>query len=180
MKDNLDNIFKNLENHFDLEEPDIGHFNRFETKLNKSTKNTRHKIFKVIASISVAASILLLIGVWLGSNYNNKGMELAGISTEMQETQNYFINTIHKELETIEKERSTDTNKIINDGLHQLTKLEKQYTALTLELKESTEDKRIIYAMISNFQRRIEVLQSLLEQIENVKQLKSNKNEEYV
>ena len=180
MKDNLDNIFKNLENQFDIEDPSIGHFNKFEAKLNKPVINTRRKLFKMIATISVAASILLLVGVWLGSNYNNKGMELAGISTEMKETQNYFINTIHKELETIEKERSTDTNKVINDGLLQLTKLEKQYAELTLELKESTEDKRIIYAMISNFQQRIEVLQSLLLQIENVKQLKNNNNEEYV
>lgn len=180
MKNNLDNMFKNLENQFDIEEPSIGHFNRFEAKLNKGTNSKRKKILKMIASISVAASILLLVGVWLGSNYSNKGMELAGISTEMEETQNYFINTIHKELKSIEKERNDDTNKIIDDGLHQLTKLEKQYVALTLELKESTEDKRIIYAMISNFQQRIDVLQSLLIQIENIKQLKSINNEEYV
>ncbi|MFD1294346.1 hypothetical protein ACFQ5N_10910 [Lutibacter holmesii] len=180
MKDNLDHIFKSLEHQFDVEEPEIGHFNRFEEKLNTPAINTRKKLFKMIASISVAASILLLVGIWLGSNYNNKGMELAGISTEMQETQVYFINTIHKELETIEKERSTETNEIINDGLFQLSKLEKQYTVLTLELKESTEDKRIIYAMISNFQQRIEVLQSILLQIERIKQLKSNKNEAYV
>ena len=180
MKNNLDNMFKNLENQFDIEEPSIGHFNRFEAKLNKHTNSKRKKLIKMIASISIAASILLLVGVWLGSNYSNKGMELAGISNEMQETQSYFINTIHKELKTIEKERSTDTNKIIDDGLHQLKKLEQQYVTLTLELKESTEDKRIIYAMISNFQQRIDVLQSLLIQIENVKHLKSINNEEYV
>ena len=36
MKDNLDNIFKNLEGEFDIEEPTIGHFNRFEAKLNQT------------------------------------------------------------------------------------------------------------------------------------------------
>ena len=34
MKDNLEHKFKELENQFDLEEPTIGHFNRFESKLN--------------------------------------------------------------------------------------------------------------------------------------------------
>ena len=107
-------------------------------------------------------------------------MELAGISTEMQETQSYFVNTIHKELQTIEKEKNNSNKKIINDGLKQLDKLEIQYQVLTLELKESTEDKRIIYAMISNFQQRIDLLQSILFQIENVKQLKRENNEKYV
>ena len=63
---------------------------------------------------------------------------------------------------------------------NQLHKLETQYIALTLELKESTEDKRIIYAMISNFQQRIELLQRLLAQIEDVKQLKKQQNENYI
>lgn len=180
MKDNLEHTIKNLAGQFDIEEPTIGHFDRFEAKLNKPSAKSRTKVFKWMASITVAASVLLFVGVWLGANYSDKGMELAGISTEMEETQSYFVNTINKELQTIEGERSDDTNKIIDDGLLQLQKLEKQYHALTLELKESTEDKRIIYAMISNFQQRIDVLQSLLIQIENVKQLKNENHEEYV
>jgi len=107
-------------------------------------------------------------------------MDLAAISPKMEETQSYFLATIQKELETIKKERNSDTEQVINDALIQLTKLEKEYYALTFELKESTEDKRIIYAMISNFQQRIAILQSLMIQIENVKQLKIQKNEKYV
>ncbi len=180
MKDNLENRFKNLENQFDIEEPTIGHFDRFEAKLNSPKSSSRNKVFKFISAIAIAASIILFVGVWIGASFSNKGMELAGISTEMEETQSYFVNTIHKELESIENERTGDTEKIINDGLNQLKRLENKYNELTLELKESNEDKRIIYAMISNFQRRIDVLQSLLIQIENVKQLKSKDNEKYV
>jgi len=180
MKDKLDKIFKDLNNQFDIEEPSIGHFDRFETKLNKTKTKSKNKVFKIISTIAVAASVILFIGVWLGSNYSKKGMELASISSEMEETQSYFINTINKELESIEKERNGDTEKLINDGLNQLIKLETKYNELTLELKESGENKKVIYAMISNFQQRIEILQSLLVQIENVKQAKSKNNENYV
>lgn len=180
MKDNLDIKFKQLENKFDIEEPTIGHFNRFEAKLNAPKTSSKSNILKLIAGISIAASIVLFVGIWIGSEYSNKGMELAGISTEMQETQSYFVSTIHKELQTIENERNSTNEKVINDGLAQLNKLETKYTALTLELKESTADKRIIYAMISNFQQRIEVLQSILIQIETIKQLKTEDNEKYV
>lgn len=180
MKDHLDIKFKELENKFDLEEPSIGHFDRFEARLNTRKSNPRSNIITFISAISIAASIMLFVGIWIGSEYSNKGMELAGISTEMQETQSYFVNTIHKELETIENERDSTNEKVINDGLAQLNKLETQYTSLTLELKESTSDKRIIYAMISNFQQRIDVLQSILIQIETIKKLKSTTNEKYV
>ncbi len=177
MQDKLEKIFKELENQFDVEEPNIGHFSRFEAKLNKGKKS--NFLFKLWPLIAVAASVFLIFGVWLGTSFSTKGMELAKVSSEMGETQNFFVSTIEKELAMIEKERNPNTEKLINDGLQQLNKLEKEYMALTLVLKESTEDKRIIYAMIANFQQRIEVLQSLLTQIEDVKQLKTLNNEKY-
>jgi len=182
MKDNLENKFKELENQFDLEEPTIGHFDRFEAKLNnpKTLTKTKSKTLKFIAYFAAAASIILFVGIWIGSEFSSKRMQLASVSTEMQETQSYFVSVIEKEMRTVEKERNTDTEKIISDGLNQLKKLENQYSELTLELKESTEDKRIIYAMITNFQQRIDVLQSLLLQIQEVKQLKTQNNENYV
>ncbi len=180
MKDKLDKIFKELENQFDVEEPNIGHFNRFEAKLNRSDKSISKKRFKLISYVAIAASVVLLFGVWLGASFSSPGMELASISSEMEETQSYFITTIERELETIEEERNGDTEQIINDALTQLNILEEQYLSLTLDLKESTEDKRIIYAMISNFQQRIEILQNLLIRIEDVKQFKNQNNEKYV
>jgi arginine decarboxylase-like protein len=178
MKDNLDKIFEKLKNQFDTEEPTIGHFNRFEAKLNQTKQS--NKSFKLFSYAAVAASIVLLFGVWLGASFSNTGMELASISSEMEETQSYFLATIENELSTIESERNSDTEQLINDALKQLEKLEIQYNTLTLELKESNEDKRIIYAMISNFQQRIDILQNLLQQIDTVKQLKKQNNEKYV
>ena len=180
MKDNLDNIFKNLEGKFDVEEPAIGHFDRFEAKLNQPKQKPSQNNFKLYSFIAVAASVVLLFGIWLGASFSNKGMELANVSTEMAETQSYFVTTIKKELSLIEDQRNSTTEQLINDALEQIKILEQEYNLLTLELKESTEDKRIIYAMISNFQQRIDILQSVLIQIEEVKQLKSQENENYV
>ncbi|RXP57618.1 hypothetical protein EC396_06590 [Lutibacter sp. HS1-25] len=181
MKDHLENKFKTLENQFDIEEPDFGHFDRFEAKLNNTKPKTRNNIIKLIITIAVAASVVLFVGIWIGKNQNSqKGMQLASVSSEMKETQSYFVTVIEKELYTIDNERNKDTEKLISDGLNQLTKLEIAYNKLTLELKESTEDKRIIFAMISNFQQRIDVLQSLLLQIETVKKLKNQHNENHI
>lgn len=178
MQGNLEKIFKELESQFDIEEPNIGHFDRFKAKLNKEKKPSI--LFRLWPFIAIAASIILFFGVLLGKSFSNQGMELATVSSEMGETQNFFVATIKKELASIEKQRNPETEQLITDGFQQLDILEKQYGKLTLELKESTADKRIIYAMISNFQQRIEVLQNLLIQIEDVKQLKANNNENNV
>ena len=55
--------------------------------------------------------------------------------------------------------------------------LEKEYESLKIDLTNSGDDKRVIYAMISNFQTRIDLLKNVMETIENVKQLKKNNNE---
>ncbi len=167
MSDYLENTFKQLKNQFDIEEPPVGHFKRFETKLNRSN-NT----LKYVSIIGIAASILLFFGIWVGSSYSNSGLELASISPKMEETQTFFTLSIKKEIEAVEKERNKDNEKLIDDAFNELKKLELEYTKLTFELKENTTNKRIIYAMVLNFQQRIEVLQNLPTQLNNVKQSK--------
>ena len=68
-------------------------------------------------------------------------------------------------------------DQIINDALKQIQLLEKEYQNLKTDLTESGKDQRVIYAMISNFQNRIDILNTVLEQIENVKQFNSVSNE---
>jgi hypothetical protein len=180
MKDNLENIFKKYKNQFDLEEPTIGHFNRFEAKLNQTKKKNYLGLFKIAGILSMAATILLFFGIWIGSTYNNSGAKLSSVSTKMTETENYFVNTIQNEIQLIEKEKNTSNEAIINDAFKQLKILENQYQILTLDLQNNKSDSRIIYAMITNYQQRITVLQSLMQQLKDVKQLKSQSHEKYI
>ncbi len=175
MKDNLEKRFKELKGQFDLEEPSIGHFNRFEAKLARHSK--QDNVVKWNPStwkwLAVAASIVLLVGVWFGTPKNTPGMQLAEVSPEMEETQSFFVSTIEKELQDINLQRDDSNKEIIDNALIHLNKLEKEYDQLTLELENSDQDKRIIYAMINNFQQRIEVLQTLLQQLDEINTLKS-------
>ncbi|MCF6181123.1 hypothetical protein [Lutibacter sp.] len=180
MKDNLENIFKKFENQFDLEEPTIEHFNRFEAKLNKPKKKNYFRLFKITGILSMAASILLFFGIWIGSNQNNSGAKLSSVSPKMTETENYFITTIKNEIQLVEKEKNSSNQQLITDSFNQLKKLEKNYKLLAIDLKENKSDPRIIYAMIANYQQRIIVLQSLIQQLNDIKQLKTQTHEKYV
>ncbi|MFD1316665.1 DUF4179 domain-containing protein [Namhaeicola litoreus] len=171
MKNNLEDFIQQNRALFDREEPPVGHFERFQNRLDKPTKGGSFKgVIKILPWLMAAASILLLVFVsTLNINdTKNAGVELAEVSPEMKETQGFFESTIRKEIALIEKAKNPENQKIIEDGFEQLNKLEENYQKLTLELKESGENKRVIFAMITNFQQRIEVLQTILLQLEEL------------
>ena len=174
MKDNFNKLF---EKDFDLAEPTMGHFDRFEKRISKGTAKKNNHSWKWI---SVAASIVLLFGVWLGQNLQSDSLELADVSPKMEETQTYFASVIKTEIQKINKQKTPENQKMIADAFTRMDNLEIQYVKLTKELKESDADKRVIFAMISNFQQRIEILKNVLEQMDNLKQLKSIDYETYL
>ena len=179
MKNTMEDFFKNNKEKFDLAEPNVGHFERFQAKLDGKDEASNKKGGTPWYILAVAASVLLFFGYWMG-NYNqnstNKGIELAEVSPEMEETQNFYLATIQKEVEVIRTKETTANQKIIDDAFIQLELLETNYRKLTLELKESNADKRVIYAMITNFQNRLQILQNLMDQLEEFEQLVPQEN----
>lgn len=172
MEDKLNTFFKNTD--FDVDVPRFGHLDRFEKRLNPQKKK---RIFSY-KWMSVAASIVLVLGFWLGSNVTNKMVSLADVSPEMQETETFFTSTIKQELKEIEKFRNPTTERVIEDALNQLERLEEKYQDLVKSLNKSNNDRRVVYAMISNYQSRIEILQDVLNQIDKIKKFKANSNDE--
>lgn len=179
--DKLTELFEDL--NFDTAEPKAGHKDRFFEKLEQSKKQTRRepKVRSLWGPfLGIAASIALAIVLFGNIHMNNvpgrKG-DLASVSAEMKETQNFYTSVIQKELKNIEAEKTPETEAMINDALTQMEKLETEYSKLKKDLVNSGQDKRVIYAMISNFQQRIDLLNNVLTQIENIKSLKTQSHE---
>ncbi|GGI57762.1 hypothetical protein [Winogradskyella haliclonae] len=170
-KDNFDNLFEKLQGQFDHEEPNNGHETRFLEKLQaqKDVKkgngfNSTWKPF-----LAIAASILICLSVFSGLNNSNDVTDLASVSPELSEAQDFFTATITEELKKLDAERSPLTEHIIYEAERQLNTLEDDYIILKNELKQTGNDERIIYAMISNFQDRIDILKNILDKIEDLK-----------
>ena len=182
-KDTINDLFQKLENDFDIAEPRYGHENRFLMKLNKEKEETKvsRSFFGNIfwkPALAVAATLVICFGLLTVFLDNDPElMDLASVSPEMSETQSFFIATINNEIEALGSERSPETAKLIDDAMKKLKTLEDVYQNLKVELTESGNDQRVIYAMINNFQNRIEVLKTVLEHIEEVKKFKNNQNE---
>jgi uncharacterized protein YsxB (DUF464 family) len=180
-KDTIKDLFENLKGEFDVNEPNKGHELRFLAKLKANdlgiNVNKKPFGFNWKPFLAVAASIVICLSVFFTLQNQPQVLDLASVSPELSKTQDFFTVTIENELKKLNNERSPLTEQIINDALEQIQILEKEYQNLKTDLTKSGSDQRVIYAMITNFQNRIDILNTVLEQIEDVKQLKFNKNE---
>jgi hypothetical protein len=182
-KDNIKKLFNNLEGNFDVDMPNTGHENRFFEKLKQQNNtvvdnSTSKKPNYWKPFLAVAASIVLCFSVFtVMQQQDNELNDLASISPELSQTQSFFTTAIAQEVASLEALRSPETEEMVNDAMKELKILENEYHTLKIDLNESGNDKRVIYAMITNFQNRIDVLKTVLEHIDEVKNFKLNQNE---
>lgn len=163
MEDKLHNFFS--ENDFDFHEPHSGHFQRFEKKL-QGTQTKKRTSWRWM---SIAASIILAMGIFIGQQMQPSSPSLSGVSEKMEEVENYFVNTINYEIREIEKSTTLDTEEVIEKALEKIEELEDDYKAFIEELSNNGEQKSVINEMIQNYQQRLEILQNTLIQIELIK-----------
>ncbi|OMP30904.1 hypothetical protein [Mangrovimonas sp. DI 80] len=183
-RDNLDKLFDSIKDDLDYEMPNLGHQGRFLEKLQMQNPSQtsivvqpRMKRSYWQSALAIAASIIVALGLFTVFMQQPEPKDLASVSPELSETQTFFTAAIEQELATLKSERSPETEKLIDDALKQMEILENKYEALKIDLTQSGDDKRVIYAMISNFQSRIDLLNDVLENIKQVKQLKQEYNE---
>ena len=133
----LDKWFDEQRDCWDIAEPMDGHQARFLKKLN----STREKETKVRAldwwkPLLVAASIVAIVSLIMLTPGESRGKELAAVSPEMEQTQDFFTQAIEKELYTLRQEKNPLTESLIQDALEQLNILEQDYDQLKEDLAQ--------------------------------------------
>lgn len=178
----LNGFFRDLD--FDIAEAPEGHQERFLEKLKKhqfQPGSSRGKLRMLwMPILAVAASLLILFmltGNLTGFQISNSKGDLAAISPEMKETHEFYTSLIKTELTRLDEVKSPETEAVVNDALKQLEKLDSDYMELKKDLVKSGQDKRVIFAMVSNLQQRIDVLNNVLSRIEKINELKNPTNE---
>ncbi|MCI9845673.1 anti-sigma factor [Flavobacterium pectinovorum] len=171
--DNLDELFKKFENQWDVQEMNTNHQLDFLNKLNqKQPKKKKYAVW------SIAASIVILLGVSVFYNNNEKPKEFKFTSKETKQTDSIFSILIENELVKLKEKSSPENEQIINDALKQMKVFDADYEKIIKEVQKNGENKQIIYAMISNLQTRISFLQTVLQRIEENEKLKNTTHEE--
>jgi hypothetical protein len=165
------------------------HSNKFESKLMKELHQEKPKR-RTVYWLSIAASIALLVSVGLqfinigGGNdsddeivtkpVENK-ISLGTISPELNTIEAYYVNSINLELSQLE---ITDENKeLIDSYLQKIGELTEEYKSLTQELNTKGVNDQTIDALINNLQLRLQLMKRLKKQLNTLKEVNSNRNE---
>ncbi|MEN8119361.1 MAG: hypothetical protein ABFS35_03400 [Bacteroidota bacterium] len=172
MKNLEDFIRKNKEsfNSFELSE---GHFERFQQKLNKQNKNTISRTYWF--SIAAGFVFLIMLSIFIRFHYlqtekaiiENKIVSLSDISPKYEEVENFYKAGLDEKIDEFQKldcKIDFEQKKMVDLELKQLDVV---YVSLQKELKVNGNDKRIINAMINNYQNKIQFLELVIDQIKD-------------
>lgn len=174
MKNKMNQLFEKHTN-WDFETPNEGHENRFLSKLESQAPKKKNKVWLPIA---IAASLVLGFGIIYFNEFSAQPEVV--FSPPVQETHDYFSSVINSELKNLQQQENPETAILINDALKEMETLEKDYETLKNEIVKNGENKQIVFAMITNMQTRISFIKTVLEQVEQINNLKNNINEKYI
>ena len=174
-KDNIDSLFKKFENQWDIYDPAENNAVRFLTKQSRKKSTKRYWY-----PISIAASVLIIVGYFSFYTTDDSTKDLAFASKETQQTDSIFTSVIQMELEKVKEKKSPLNEKIVCDALIQMKELDADYEKLKAELIKNGENKQLIYAMIRNLQTRITFLENVLAQIDATQKLNTTTDEKTI
>lgn len=164
------------------------HSSKFE-KVLMSELHPKKKKKTSFKWLSVAASIVLLVSLAI-KFYPTKNIEelpvekqsteitLGNISPEFNTIETYYVNSINLEISQLSL--SEENKEIVDSYLLKIAELTKEYKLLTQELNTNGVNDATIDALIGNLQLRLQLLQRLKKQLNDLKNLNTKQHETQV
>ena len=161
----------------------VNHRKKFEDRLlqevHQHPKRKEFRWLKIAASIAILVSMsIVFFTVDLNSKPEDtplKQVSLGSLSPEFKSIENYYLTSINYEISNLDV---NEQNKEILDGyLAKIGELTTEYKSLTQELNTKGVNDEIINALINNLQLRLQLLQRLKKQLNDLQTLNSTQNE---
>lgn len=179
-------IYTNRELLNDIE-PEAGHFERFEAKLERVPKKRRisvNALWKVAAAVVFVLLISNQAFIYFSPNHRNflatpnknSNVTLASVSPKYNEVEFYFTNAIHVGLNQwnalkAEGLVSAEEQKLMNT---ELKEFEERFKDIQNDLAANPNDKRVINAMLEYYRAKLSVINMIVTKLEETKQKNNN------
>jgi hypothetical protein len=168
----FDDFLKNNKDEFDIHEPESDHFVRFKNKMKNTEKRNNVFNLKFLLKVAVVIFPIGIISLLLVYSEKSKSnVEYAKVisenyfSAELNEIEIYFNDRIEKKMDEFQNlecfMNESDKAEIIKD----LEKIDYSINNLTMELKNSSKNEKIMNAIILNYQSKDEILEKVIIQI---------------
>jgi len=153
--------------HFDLDEPEAGHFKRFDARLGH--KAGRRNPFIMTLQIAASLAVILTSGILIiKTTKSGDKMAVHGLSPEVQEANEYYVRQVDYKYEQI-SELSFDSKEEKEVLLKELSEMDSYYKQLLKDLDANPGDERAVNALISHYQVKLEVMDHIIDQLEKFK-----------
>lgn len=163
-------IKKNRE-HYDVHEPDAGHFDRFTSKLDEEFHAKEGKKLNRISIIRYAAGILIIgavAAILLFQYAGNSSTLLANpMDDELAMVTDHYNRLADQKLDEISNcvESDEEAVKINEMAKAQIDQLESDAGILKEELDKDASNSRVYGALINNYRTRIKILDNIITKI---------------
>lgn len=116
----------------------------------------------------IAASILIVLGIAGIINFNINTTNVNYTNTELQEIDMYYQNIVQAQVKLVQNNQYLSTNNK-QEFLKFMDELDAEYEVLKLDLVDNIDNELVLEAIISNYKKRIELIENLLKQINKTK-----------
>lgn len=167
----LEQYIKSNRDAFEMEPPD-GHFNRFKKKLENKVRGKKIFMFPQVLKIASVIVLIIMSSLWtyekIFLNKNSEGLSLSDISPEYKEVEQFFVYEVNLKYKQINKTKlfSDSTQKLI--VIQELSEMDSIYNCMKKDLKTNPDDERVINAMIEHYQLKLEIMNNILEQLQQI------------
>lgn len=164
-------------NEFDLPK---GHEERFLEKLNQQkslSKKVSINYWKIAAVLIPICMLSIYFVLEFDSEPKQTKVNLADYSPQLGEAENYFAYMIKEKVKEVKSLENPENKKLVDHSLNELDTLQKNYTQLLKDLKQSGGNPQVIKSIMTNLQLQIEVLESVLNRIEIKQEIKQTSDE---
>ena len=199
--DELKSFIEQNRNLFDVDEPSFGHLERFQQRLEMEQKQRRkwrtNYILKiaamVVASITVGS---VVVDGWVDNSARIIESKVADVGAnqardfvqrtsqyvksktnpEYEQTQNYYVSLVDNRLDQIRASENMDDEQK-KELLKELSEMDELFVNLQKELKADPDNPALIDALVNHYQIKINVMNQIITNLNNIKQLNEQQNE---
>lgn len=171
--DELKKLIDDNKQMFDSAEPMAGHFDRFQSKLNQGDKKIIDLNWKSMLKVASVAILVILSGLYIKDQLFKfiPDVPVAQVNEEFNETEKYYISLVNQQIGQIEQMDNTLSEEQQLMLKNEMTNMDNMYKKLQNDLKAMPNDPRIMQAMLQHYQMKLEVLNRIINNLNNVQQL---------
>jgi hypothetical protein len=170
-------------NQLDNMEPEEGHFERFESKLNhRFQKKPAYNIQRIL-KVAAITVLLAMSGLWINDQLGSEAapaqaLRLSDVSSEYAEVEMFFAGNLETKINELNQlsEQDVELREMIEES--ELASLDSVYRQLQEELATNPDDERIIDAMIQHYETKMTIINKILNELKRIKYLKSKHHEQ--